>query len=120
MKVKFSDSVGSMDFPSVSPIKISDVNENNRVIFCNELQQIVTKLWISYFKKINKKSHLFKVTNLVKIISNHESEDIFRELAKTFDESANLLDFYDKILKIEEKEVWINLIFAVWCLSWII
>ena len=41
MKVKFSDSVESTNFPPVSAIKISDVNENDQDIFCNELQQIV-------------------------------------------------------------------------------
>ena len=121
MKVKFSDSPVESAEPPSSPVPTSKVDVGNRddVAFLKELQQLIIKLCVSYFKRITDKPFKHKVINLVKIIAGHESKELFIALAKTYDENANLLQFYNQNLKIlmttesEETEALINLIFSI-------
>lgn len=120
MKVKFSDSTESLSLPdTASEQSVIVVNDSDNAVFLQELQQLVTKLCVSYFKRITDKPCKHKVINLVKIISGHESKELFIALSKTYDENGNLLQFYNKNLKTliatenEETEVLINLIFSI-------
>lgn len=121
MKVKFSDSASeSAEAPS-SPLLASPttVSDEENAAFLIELQQLVNKLSVSYFKRITDKPFKHKVINLVKIISGHESKELFMALAKIYDENGSLLQFYNENLKIlmttenEETEALINLIFSI-------
>lgn len=120
MRVKFSDSTESLSSPdAASESSITIVSDSENAAFLQELQQLVTKLCVSYFKRITDKPCKHKVINLVKIMSGHESRELFIALAKAYDENGNLLQFYNKNLKIlmstesEEADALINLIFGI-------
>ncbi|XP_058790902.1 E3 ubiquitin-protein ligase listerin [Phymastichus coffea] len=121
MKVKFSDSAPESDIQPTSPSLSlpTIVSDDDNAAFIKELQQFVIKLCVSYFKKIMDKPFEHKVINLVKIITGNESKELFTALAKAYDESGSLLQFYNQNLKTlmtienEEIEALINLIFSI-------
>lgn len=120
MKVKFLDTSESQSSIQSSSLKIiQSVEEKNTetVAFLNELQQFIVKICVGYFKRINENPLVHKIADLIKILSVHESKEIFEELAKTFDSNTNLLQFYNKNLKIllngNDKEALISLIFSM-------
>lgn len=129
MRVKFSDSNTSSSNSSPSPVDSSvpttPTSEDGggggeeNAGFLKELQQLVIKLCVSYFKRITDKPFKHKVINLVKIIAGHECKELFVALARTYDESASLLQFYNQNLKIlmttesEETEALVSFIFSI-------
>ncbi|KAL7296700.1 hypothetical protein TKK_0010114 [Trichogramma kaykai] len=98
MKVKFSD---TMNAPTSEKIQQSPaiICHNQDVEFSNDLQQLVTKLCVDYFKRINENPSKHKIINLIKIIHGHENEKLFVALSKSYDTDENLLQFYNQYLK---------------------
>ncbi|XP_014213334.1 E3 ubiquitin-protein ligase listerin [Copidosoma floridanum] len=121
MKVKFSDSKEAKSPPkdlALTPMSV-DKSNTEAVAFLKELQQLITRLCVGYFRRITDQPLKHKVADLVRLVAGHESKGLFQQLAKTYDEDASLLQFYYKNLKIMlnsengETEDLINLIFSI-------
>lgn len=96
LRVKFSDPDDPVE-PKCQP-KTAELEDDKP--FNEELHHFVNNLCVVYLNKNTSLPSDINVEFLIRLVSNFESEKLFTDVARVYRGDADLLEFYDKVLRI--------------------